>query len=111
MNFRVDTRQEAGTLVFAFVGEFDLAAAESIPDPWPLDGLGAVEADVCGVEFMDSSGLHALLKLKAQVEKAGQRFWVRCTPVGPAARVFELSGLKPKLTIVVPGEAAEEVAS
>jgi anti-anti-sigma factor len=58
-----------------------------------------VQLDLRGVEFMDTSGLRYVLELVDRSERDG--FGVTIVP-GPAAvqRVFEVSGLAPRLPFV-----------
>ena len=65
----------------------------------PLPGSGDVRLDVSGVEFMDSSGLRALIGAHQSAEGADRRL-VIVRPGKAVARIIEISGLRDHLHIV-----------
>jgi anti-sigma B factor antagonist len=107
-NFDVATHRQGTTLVVAPRGEIDLATVDVV--------RGAVEGewhsgddivlDLREVGFMDTSGLRYVLELVEKASKDG--FDVRLVK-GPAAvqRVFEVSGLEPRLPFVDSSEAPD----
>jgi anti-sigma B factor antagonist len=107
-NFDVATHRQGSTLVVAPRGEIDLATVDVV--------RGAVEGewqsgddivlDLREVGFMDTSGLRYVLELVEKASKDG--FDVRLVK-GPAAvqRVFEVSGLEPRLPFVDSAEAPD----
>ena len=101
MDFRVETGDRDGTFVISLYGEFDLAAAESLPD-WAssVKGRSNVEVDMTGLTFMDSSGLREILKLRDNVESRGDALALRIVPGSEVERVFEITGLIPWFTVV-----------
>jgi anti-sigma B factor antagonist len=100
-NFDVETQRQGSALVVSPRGEIDLATVDLV--------RGAVDAerqqgddvtlDLRGVEFMDTSGLRYVLELVQRAERDG--FEVRIVR-GPTAvqRVFEVSGVEPRLPFV-----------
>jgi anti-anti-sigma factor len=100
-NFDVAVRREGSALLVAPRGEIDLATVDLV--------RGAVEAerepgdnlvlDLREVAFMDTSGLRFILELVDHAER--DSFSVRIVR-GPTAvqRVFEVSGLEPRLPFV-----------
>jgi anti-anti-sigma factor len=83
-----------GVVVLTLGGELDLATVPLLQEQ--LDragrGRGAVVIDLSGLRFIDSSGLHMLVRAERQLRASGgQLVLVR----GPRAvrRVFELTGL------------------
>lgn len=100
-NFDVDTRRQGSALVVAPRGEIDLATVDLV--------RGAVEAehqkgdnvtlDLRGVEFMDTSGLRYVLELVERAERDGFSLQIVRGP-GAVQRVFEVSGLEPRLPFV-----------
>jgi anti-anti-sigma factor len=80
-----------GTAALAVAGELDLATVPALQDALAqLDGTPALELDLSGVRFMDSSGLRALLTARRDAQAAGRR--LRLVGVPPAvARVLELT--------------------
>jgi anti-sigma B factor antagonist len=100
-NFDVATDRRGSTLVISPRGEIDLATVDLV--------RGAVEAekqqgdnlqlDLRGVEFMDTSGLRYVLELVERAERDGFDMRIVRGPA-PVQRVFEVSGLEPRLPFV-----------
>jgi anti-sigma B factor antagonist len=65
----------------------------------PLPGSGDIQLDVSGVEFMDSSGLRALISAHQSAEATDRRL-VIVHPGKAVARIIEISGLESHLHIV-----------
>jgi anti-anti-sigma factor len=103
MSTILDSRRDAGTLYLEVkVAQLDAAAARKVKEAFsglPLPGVGAVVVDLRPVEFVDSSGIGALLNLYKRLP-AGST--VRLQGVQPAVqtvlellrlhRVFEIAG-------------------
>jgi anti-anti-sigma factor len=87
-------------LRIALFGEFDLAGMEAVPDWDQIDGRPEVEADLSGLRFMDSTGLHWLLQLKEHVEKVGGRLSVRCPIDSPVLRLLEITSMKDRFALI-----------
>jgi anti-anti-sigma factor len=51
--------------------------------------------DLSGVEFMDSSGLHALVALQEDARDDGWRMELDPAVSAPVARLIELTGVRP----------------
>ena len=76
-------------------GEVDLetvTALEAALESAILDSGGAFVVDLSGVEFIDSIGLHVLLRARGLLGREDRALAVIC-PFGPVRRVFELAGL------------------
>jgi anti-sigma B factor antagonist len=89
----VEISRERGATVLAVSGELDAA---STPDlQLPLDeALASSEAivlDLSGCEFVDSTGLHAIIDAREDLRDRGGRFAVCCVLRGPVARVIEVA--------------------
>jgi anti-sigma B factor antagonist len=84
-------------------GEIDLATVDLVRSAVEAECRQGddVQLDLRGVEFMDTSGLRYVLELVERAERGG--FALRIVR-GPAAvqRVFEVSGLEPRLPFVDP---------
>jgi anti-sigma B factor antagonist len=107
-NFDVRTERKGDALVVAPRGEIDLATVDFVRDAVEREKQAgdAVVLDLREVAFMDTSGLRYVLEL---VESASQDgFDVRLVR-GPSAvqRVFEVSGLEPRIPFVDDPEALE----
>ena len=94
-----------GATMLSLVGELDLASMHLLEQE--LDRVGAqgqeLVLDLRRLQFIDSTGLHALLRADRQrSDSGGQLTIVR----GPRAvdRLFRLTGLDSRLRIVEPGE-------
>ena len=88
--FGYEYRSTGDRIVVAVEGEIDLATApallaalrDAVASP-----ASAVVADLTGVEFIDSSGVHALLVAAAAARQHGSRLIVRgAKPDGTRAR-------------------------
>ncbi|HKH13606.1 MAG TPA: STAS domain-containing protein [Solirubrobacterales bacterium] len=98
----ITTEQREGQTLVALVGELDIASA-----PQFEEGLAKVEdhnpgvlvLDLRGVEFIDSTGLRAVIGADERARSTGRRFVV---VRGPAAveRVFSVTQLDQRLDIV-----------
>jgi anti-anti-sigma factor len=98
----IETVEQRGATVIALSGEFDLAGVQEFEAV--LKGLEAqapevLLADLNGLQFMDSSGLRALVMADQRAKDAGRRFAI--VP-GPAVvrRVFEITQLEQRLDLV-----------
>jgi anti-sigma B factor antagonist len=101
------TERADGQTLIALVGELDIASA-----PRFEEGLAEVEADTPGtvvldlrrVDFIDSTGLRAVIGADERARTAGRRLVV---VRGPAAveRVFNVTQLDQRLDIVDDPEA------
>lgn len=98
----INTEQREGQVRVALVGELDIASA-----PQFEEGLARVEGDspellvldLRGVDFIDSTGLRAVIGADERARSAGRRFVIIR---GPAAveRVFSVTQLDQRLDIV-----------
>ena len=78
-NFRVDVRNEGRAVVFAVEGELDLATSPTLEQE--LERVRDADIDLLIVDlrelqFMDSTGLHALVKAHKRPHEAGRRLAV-----------------------------------
>lgn len=90
-----------GTIRLALVGELDLATMDLLEQD--LDQATATEKrlvlDLRRLQFIDSSGLHALLRIDRRLTEAGGKLTI---VRGPRAveRLFRLTGLDTRLRMV-----------
>jgi anti-sigma B factor antagonist len=108
-NFDVNTHQQGTALVVAPQGEIDLATVDLVRQAVERERQPGQDMvlDLRAVGFMDTSGLRYVLELVEWAERDG--FSVRIVR-GPAAvqRVFEVSGLEPRLPFVDDADADAE---
>jgi anti-sigma B factor antagonist len=99
---RIETRTEGQAAVLELFGEFDLAGIEQFEtDLGRIESGGAkvLVVDLSGLDFMDSSGLRALVMADQRAAKDGRRLAI--VPGPPAVRrVFEITQLDSRLDLV-----------
>jgi anti-sigma B factor antagonist len=100
--FSVEVKRERETAELIPAGEVDLATIGQLQSELETlikAGFARVVIDLRGVEFLDSTGLHALLDANA---RAGQDGWQLAIIPGPRAvqRIFEITGVTDRLPFV-----------
>ena len=87
------SRVEDGIRIEAVAGALDVASSLELRDVL-TDAVGEPQArvllDLGAVSLIDSSGIGVLVGAHRQAEAAGARL-VLAAPLGPAARIFELT--------------------
>jgi anti-sigma B factor antagonist len=97
----LQTAQVGQRTVIAAAGEIDLVTAHRLEDAadTALDqGTHDLWIDLSDVEFIDSTGIHALLQVRSRVEALNRRLAVIC-PISPIRRAFALTGLDDALPL------------
>jgi anti-anti-sigma factor len=94
--FVITTRSDGARTVVTLTGELDLDATHSLLDAvrqaLTKTSPDAVDLEMHGLNFLDSSGLQALLTARDEVRAADVEF--RIVTISPiAARVVEIAGL------------------
>ena len=87
----IDTR--AGIARVALRGELDMVTVPALEhhlEPFANDGVSAVLLDLRGLTFIDSSGLHALVRASERAKASGHRLILLGTRPS-ARRLFELT--------------------
>jgi anti-sigma B factor antagonist len=94
----IDVRKAAlaGAAGVAVRGDVDAATAPLLQDA--LDDAvrattGTLVLDLTGVEFLDSSGINVLLRVRALLGREERPLALVC-PAGPVRRVLELAGIE-----------------
>jgi len=101
---KIGVRRDGGRAIIALEGELDLASAEVLQQT--LDGEDLREEamivlDLQGVEFMDSTGLRAVLMALEHCRGRGQEFAV--TPGSPQVqRLLSVTGVAGHLPMIAP---------
>ena len=93
--FAVEALSLSGAPGVSVRGEVDISTASQLTEA--LDAAirgsaGAFVIDLCDVEFMDSSGINALVRARALLGREERALAVVCPP-GPARRIFEIAGI------------------
>ena len=101
-DFAVQTQITGRTVTLVLSGEFDLVSAPAVEKA--IDELAPSDAellvvDLRAVGFMDSTGLHLLLRLHQAAHESGRRF-VLIRGREAVQRLFDLTGLAESLTVV-----------
>lgn len=98
-NFRVAT--DGSDLIVEFHGEIDTAVrdeAVAIVTSAAEDRTKTVVLDLSAVTFIDSAGLHALVRLDAWAIESNRKLVIR-NPTDVVQRLLALSGLDTKLSV------------
>src|SRR5262245_37342458 len=98
--------------VLAVAGEIDCATILLLRDA--LDELvhssgREVWVDLTDVEFMDSTGVHALLEARAQLARDGRRLAV-IAPPGPARRALQVAGVDGEFAVFAERNSAHRAS-
>lgn len=92
--------QDGDTCTVALSGELDMGGFDGLcrvlVDAATRPGTAVVQADVAGVDFIDSSGIRAFLAAYNKANAAGRRFTVTRPPRN-VRRVLQITGLLPIL--------------
>lgn len=88
------------SIVVVVRGELDLSSAEQFEAALvrAAERSGVVVADLAHLDFIDSSGLRALVRADALIRQSGGRFVVAC-PRGRIRKTLELTGLDRRLDL------------
>jgi anti-sigma B factor antagonist len=92
---RITEERHAGVVLLSLDGELDLRTAPQLRvrlnDVLRRDD-GDVVLDLCGVTFIDSTGLAAMLNALRRLTRAQRRLALSC-PDGPVLRILRLTRL------------------
>ena len=99
--------------VVAISGEVDVAAVPALERALEAaieTTAGGFVVDLSGVEFMDSSGLLAILNARGLLARDGRALTVVC-PAGPVRHLLEVAGVSKLLLVCDSREDAEAALS
>jgi anti-anti-sigma factor len=86
--------RERGVTALVLRGELDLATASEIEDAARAAGLGGhLVLDLRGLEFVDSAGLAALVRLEREARAGGGGLSCLVAPGGHVRRVLDVTRL------------------
>ncbi|WP_370124757.1 STAS domain-containing protein [Streptacidiphilus sp. MAP12-33] len=83
-----------GVLVYTMTGDLDMSAADALTFDAPLDAVRAVVVDLAAVTFFDSTGLNALLHLRAAALEHALTVHLAAVPP-QTARVLDITDVAP----------------
>jgi len=99
----LETTVDGEVAVVVLGGDLDMSGAGALEAEVErlraADGLQAVVLDLRALEFLDSSGLRAILKVDRDSRDGGARL-VLVRGAEPVHRVFELTRMEERLTFV-----------
>ncbi len=96
-------RHQDGTVLRVF-GDLDLETAPLLLDdaePVLAGASGDLVIDLTGLDFIDSSGLSALIRINRRLSGTGRRFEI-VPPRPSVAKAFEITGLDQVLPLRAP---------
>jgi anti-sigma B factor antagonist len=100
--FRIESSQDGDVTYVTLGGEFDLAAIErfdSVLSPIEAAAPDTLVIDLSALDFMDSSGLRALVMADQRARTEGRRLAI--IPGPPSVRrVFEITQLTDRLDLI-----------
>jgi anti-sigma B factor antagonist len=105
-NLNLEQHSRDDGLLIAARGEIDRSTAPRLSDALrraTFKAAGQITLDLCGVTFMDSSGISVLLNAVRRLTRRGRTLSLVC-PRGDLLRVFQLAGLDGTLDIRTPRE-------
>jgi anti-sigma B factor antagonist len=109
---RLETRATTvgGASAIAVTGELDIETASQLSEEveravWRT--VGAFVLDLSGLTFLDSSGIHALLRARAFLGREDRPLVLVCPP-GPARRVLDLASVLDMFVTYPSPEAAAD---
>jgi anti-sigma B factor antagonist len=101
-----------GVQVLVVEGELDISSSQDFEAALkPLEeGASTVVIDLRGLDFMDSTGLRAILRSDSRLRSTGKRLAL-VPGSGPVRRVFRLTGLDSRLEFIEePSELQSETS-
>ena len=110
-NFAVQTHITGRTAQLALSGELDLVSSPALEQA--MDQLQGADielliVDLRGLDFMDSTGLHLVIRAQNQAHETGCRFAV-VRGREQVQRLFDLTGMTETLTVIDSPEQMLEV--
>lgn len=108
LSINISTRNEGGTIVFVLEGSLDIATAPSVRAALvqeSAEGKRNVVVDLTGLDFLDSTGLGALIGAhKRALDNSGDLRLV--VSEGPISRLLNITGLMKVFSVYGSLEAA-----
>lgn len=96
----METREQPdGSVVVVLAGELDIASAPSLNEALAAIADRGVVLDLRQLDFIDSTGLHSLVKADRRAREAGKPF-VIVRGRQQVQRVFDVTGVGQRLEIV-----------
>ena len=101
------TPLEAPRRGLRLVGELDMSSAQALSDALAaMSGEGDLTLELSELEFIDSSGLHAIVQYAGSLDGGGDNL-ILANPSAMAERVFETVGFEKHPRIVIEVSSGE----
>jgi len=96
----VEVRRDGAAATVVAEGQLDMATTDELRDAATeaREGVDRLVLDLRRLDFIDSSGLRALVELRSETERAGVGFVVQATD-GPVRSALEATGLSALLGV------------
>jgi anti-sigma B factor antagonist len=93
-DFRIVSAAAGGTVVVTLTGNFDLRGRDELGSALlaAVDAAPQVLVDLAAVEFLDSSGLHALVSAYQTARGRGRHLYAT-NATGSVATILEITGV------------------
>ncbi|HWH11253.1 MAG TPA: STAS domain-containing protein [Solirubrobacteraceae bacterium] len=109
--FSVDcSRTDGGPVIAAIAGDVDIANAESLVDAVltraQTDPKPGVVLDFTAVDFMDSTGIRAILEIAQHLDDDDAAGLVLMNPASSVAKLLSLAGLDDRIPVATSLEQA-----
>jgi anti-sigma B factor antagonist len=108
--YRIELDEAGEVPVLVVKGDIDMASAPKLADAVASQPGQVLIADLSGVEFIDSTGLRALIAADELLASREGRLLI-VTTEGPVQRIIDLTGLDGRFDIFESVEAAAGGAS
>jgi anti-sigma B factor antagonist len=108
-HFELSEHRVDGRFVIAVEGEIDLATVDALNAAVARaleSGARDLWIDLTDVDFIDSTGLTAVVRAHKALDDDGARRLAVICPPGPARRAFDISGLEAHVTLFEDRSAA-----
>ncbi len=93
---------------FRLVGELDISSAQGFSETLAAtNGQGDLTLELSALEFIDSSGLHALMQYAGSLNGAGNKL-ILANPTAMTERILEIIGLVTHPAIVIASTRHDE---
>lgn len=99
--FKIEQSRQDGRARLVLTGELDLATVPRLEDALTRicrSAVSEIEIDLGDIDFIDSTGLRAILVAKEACAKAGIEFFLVPARAERHRRLFELTGLRSLLS-------------
>jgi anti-sigma B factor antagonist len=106
------SRRDGGPTIATICGDLDIASAALLVDAVSAGAAPAPQAGVVleltGVDFMDSTGVRAILEIAGELDELGGGL-VLLNPANPVAKLLSLAGIDGRIPVAASLEQADAI--